>query len=71
MASEKAKAPHAGLSVSRRCREHLHDSRAAALTWLSKRYDPFTLAKISGHVDINELYNTYYRESAVDVAARL
>ena len=48
-----------------------HDSRAAALTWLSKRYDPFTLAKISGHVDINELYNTYYRESAVDVAARL
>lgn len=48
-----------------------HDSRAAALTWLSKRYDVMTLAKISGHVDINELYHTYYRESAQDIAARL
>lgn len=50
---------------------HFHDSRAAALTWLSKRYDVMTLAKISGHTDINELYNTYYRESAQDIAARL
>lgn len=48
-----------------------HDSRAAALTWLAKRYDVMTLAKISGHVDINELYHSYYRESAVDIAARL
>lgn len=48
-----------------------HDSRAAALTWLSKRYDVMTLAKISGHVDINELFNTYYRESEHDIAARL
>ena len=29
------------------------------------------LAKISGHVDINELYHSYYRESAQDIAARL
>ena len=50
---------------------HFHDSRAAALTWLSKRYDVMTLAKISGHVDINELFNTYYRESERDIAARL
>lgn len=48
-----------------------HDGRAAALTWLAKRYDVMTLAKISGHVDINELYSTYYRESAQDIAARL
>lgn len=48
-----------------------HDSRAAALTWLAKRYDVMTLAKISGHVDINELFHTYYRESAQDIAARL
>ena len=50
---------------------HFHDSRAAALTWLSKRYDVMTLARISGHVNINLLYNTYYRESAEEVAARL
>ncbi|WP_235514800.1 tyrosine-type recombinase/integrase [Acidovorax sp. Root217] len=37
-----------------------HDSRAAALTWqLSKRSDVMTLAKISGHRNIQELFNTY------------
>ena len=50
---------------------HFHDARAAALTWLAKRYDVMTLARISGHRNINMLYNTYYRESAADVAARL
>jgi len=50
---------------------HFHDSRAAALTWLSKRLDVMTLAKISGHVDINELYNSYYRERVEDIAARM
>lgn len=48
-----------------------HDLRATALTLLSKRTDVMTLARISGHVDINELFNTYYRESAEDIAARL
>lgn len=48
-----------------------HDSRAAALTWLAKRYDVMTLAKISGHTDINQLFEAYYRESAADIAARL
>lgn len=48
-----------------------HDTRATALTLLARRYDVMTLARISGHKDINELYNTYYRESAEDVAARL
>ena len=50
---------------------HYHDSRAAALTWLARRYDVMTLAKISGHTDIQQLYSAYYRESAVDIAARL
>ena len=48
-----------------------HDSRAAALTWLAKRYDVMTLAKISGHTDINQLFEAYYRETAADIAARL
>ena len=48
-----------------------HDTRATALTWLSKRYDVMTLARISGHTDINELYKTYYRETGESVAARL
>lgn len=50
---------------------HFHDSRADALTRLSKRYDVMTLARISGHKDIKQLYNTYYRESAESVASRL
>jgi hypothetical protein len=33
--------------------------------------DAMTLARISGHVNINELFNTYYRESPKDIAARL
>lgn len=48
-----------------------HDARATALTWLAKRYDVMTLARISGHTDINELYRSYYREDAAAVAARL
>ena len=48
-----------------------HDLRATALTLLSKRVDVMTLARISGHVDINELFNTYYRETAEDIAARI
>lgn len=48
-----------------------HDTRGTSLTWLSKRYDVMTLARISGHTDINELYRTYYRETGESVAARL
>ena len=33
--------------------------------------DVQTLQKISGHVDINVLVSTYYRETAAQVAARL
>jgi integrase len=49
---------------------HLHDARAAALTSMSKRVDVLTLARISGHRDINQL-STYYRETAAQVADRL
>ncbi|QKV52615.1 tyrosine-type recombinase/integrase [Comamonas antarctica] len=48
-----------------------HDLRATALTMLSKRVDVMTLAKISGHKNINELFNTYYRETEEAIAARL
>jgi integrase len=48
-----------------------HDARATALTHMAKRVDVMTLAKISGHADIQTLYDRYYRESAADIAARL
>ena len=48
-----------------------HDSRAEALTLLSRRVDLLTLQKISGHADINVLASAYFRESPEDVAARL
>lgn len=50
---------------------HFHDTRAEALTRLSRKVDVMTLAKISGHKDLSILQNTYYRESAEDIAARL
>lgn len=50
---------------------NFHDSRAAALTWLSKRLDVMTLAKISGHVDIQQLFDAYYREAPEDIARRI
>lgn len=50
---------------------HFHDSRADALTRLSKRMDVMRLAKISGHRDLNQLFTAYYRESAADIAATL
>jgi len=48
-----------------------HDSRAAALTALSRRVDVLTLARISGHRDVSLLLRVYYRESADDLADRL
>jgi integrase len=50
---------------------HFHDARAEALTRLSRRVDVMTLAKISGHVDLRILQQTYYRETAEQIAARL
>lgn len=48
-----------------------HDSRATALTLLARRVDVLTLAKISRHKDLSLLSNTYYRETAEQIAARL
>lgn len=59
------------------CRELLidgltfHDARASALTWLSRRVDVMTLARISRHKDLRILMDTYYRETAAQIAARL
>jgi integrase len=50
---------------------HFHDSRAEALTRLARKVDVMTLARISGHKDLRVLLETYYRESASDIAARL
>jgi len=48
-----------------------HDSRASALTWLSRRYDVMTLARVSRHKNLRTLMDTYYRETAKQIAARL
>lgn len=48
-----------------------HDSRAEALTLLARKVDVLTLQRISGHLDLNQLGSTYYRESAADIAKRL
>jgi len=48
-----------------------HDSRAGALTRLSRRMDVLRLSRISGHRDLNQLLAAYYRETAADVAAGL
>ncbi|KQW02794.1 site-specific integrase [Rhizobacter sp. Root1221] len=50
---------------------HFHDSRAEALTRLARRVDVMTLARISGHKDLQMLLNVYYRESSEDIAARI
>lgn len=50
---------------------HFHDSRAEALTRLARKVDVMTLARISGHKDLRILMETYYRETASDIAARL
>lgn len=48
-----------------------HDARATALTLLSRKMDVLTLARISRHKDLRILLNTYYRETAEQIAARL
>lgn len=47
------------------------DSRATALTHMSRRMDVQTLKRISRHKDVNLLLNVYYRESAEEISARL
>ena len=47
-----------------------HDSRALALTRLSKILDPYQLARVAGHSSLDMIL-VYYRESAEDIAKRL
>ena len=49
---------------------HFHDSRANAITMLSKKLGVRPLAKMIGHRDLNNLM-IYYRESATDIANQL
>ena len=48
-----------------------HDARASALTWLSRKVDVLTLARISGHKDLSLLQAVYYRETTAAIASRL
>jgi integrase len=48
-----------------------HDARASALTWLSRRVDVMTLARISRHKNMKILMDTYYRETAESIASRI
>jgi len=50
---------------------HYHDARATAITHLSRRVDPLTLAKISGHRDLRILMSRYYRETEEHIAQRM
>jgi integrase len=47
-----------------------HDSRATAVTRLSKKLDIHELARMIGHRDLNSL-NAYYRTPASEIARRL
>ena len=49
---------------------HFHDTRATALTNLSRKLDVMELARMVGHRDLKSLL-IYYRKSATDLAARL
>lgn len=48
-----------------------HDSRGTALTRLAKILTPFELAKVSGHRDLRILLQTYFRESAENIAEKI
>jgi integrase len=48
-----------------------HDSRALALTRLSRRLNVMQLARMSGHQDVRTLQRVYYRESIEDIASLL
>lgn len=47
------------------------DSRATALTLLSRKVDILTLVRISRHKNMELLRKTYYRETAEEISARL
>lgn len=73
----KVDANEASVLFSKLCKQQMirgltfHDARATAMTLLARKVDVMTLARISGNKDINLLFNTYYRESAEEIAGRL
>jgi hypothetical protein len=62
---------------SKLCKQNLieglefRDSRATALTLMSRKMDILTLARISRHRDLDLLRRVYYRETAESISARL
>lgn len=48
-----------------------HDARASALTWMAKKVDVMTLARVSRHKDLRILMGTYYRATAAEIAQKL
>jgi len=70
-------ANEASVLFSELCRERgikglqFRDSRATALTLMSRRMDVLTLARISRHKDLRMISEVYYRESADAISARL
>lgn len=50
---------------------HFHDTRREALSRLSKKFNVMELAKISGHLDLRILQNTYYAPDISEFAQRL
>lgn len=48
-----------------------HDTRATALTHLSRKVDVLTLAKISRHKNLSLLSNVYYRATPESIASRI
>ena len=50
---------------------HFHDSRADALTRMARKMDVMKLARVSGHRDLRQLLDAYFRESASDIAKRI
>lgn len=49
---------------------HFHDTRALAITRLSKKLDIYDLAKAIGHTDLSKLM-IYYRKTAKEIADQL
>lgn len=70
-------ANEASTLFSKLCKQNLikglefRDSRATALTLMSRKMDILTLARISRHRDLDLLRRVYYRETAEQIAARL
>jgi integrase len=67
-------ANEASVLFSKLCKELLiegltfHDTRATALTHMSKKLAVMDLAKVSRHKDLSLLMNTYYRPTLGDIA---